>query len=131
MLVTGFYAALLGLLALGLALRVVMRRRAAHVGIGSGGDRDLARRQRAHGNLLEYAPLALLLMLLLELDHMTVWVLHLLGIVLVVARLLHAWGLSHSAGTSTGRFVGTALTWLVMLAMIVLLLWRQALVWIA
>ncbi len=131
MLVTGFYAALLALLALILAWRVVMRRRAAQIGIGNGGDQDLAQRRRAHGNLLEYAPLALLLLLMLELDHTAVWLLHLLGIVLVVARVLHAWGLSHSVGTSFGRFAGTALTWLVMLAMIVLLLWNQLLVWMS
>mgnify|MGYP002713246440 CR=1 FL=1 len=129
MLITGLYAALLALLALWLAARVVWRRNKARVGIGNGGDQDLAMRRRAHGNLLEYAPLALILLLLLELDHMTVWVLHLLGIVLVVARLLHAWGLSHSAGTSFGRFAGTLLTWLVMLTMIALLLWQQALAW--
>ena len=131
MLITGFYAALLALLALLLAWRVVMRRQAAQVGIGNGGDQDLAQRRRAHGNLLEYAPLALLLMLVLELDHAAVWVLHLLGIVLVAARLLHAWGISHSVGTSFGRFSGTLLTWVVMLAMIVLLLWRQLLAWVA
>ncbi len=130
MLVTGFYAALLSLLALYLAWRVVSQRRDAGVGIGDGGDKELARRQRVHGNMLEYVPLALLLLLLLELDHTAIWLLHLFGVVLLVARVLHAWGLSHNAGTSFGRFVGTLFTWLVMLAMIVLLLWKQVMVWL-
>lgn len=129
MLVTGFYAALLAFLALLLAGRVVMRRREASVGIGNGGDEELARRRRAQGNMLEYVPLALLLLLVLELDHTAPWLLHVLGIVLVVARVLHAWGISHSAGTSFGRLAGTLFTWLVLLAMIVLLLWQQAVTW--
>lgn len=131
MLVTGLYAALLALLALLLAWRVVMRRREASVGIGDGGDEDLARRRRAQGNMLENVPLALLLLLVLELDHTAPWLLHVFGIVLVVARVLHAWGISHSAGTSFGRLVGTLFTWLVMLAMILLLLWQQVLGWLA
>lgn len=130
MLVTGFYAALLSLLVLYLASRVVLQRRESGVGIGDGGDKELARRRRVQGNLLEYVPLALLLLLILELDHTAIWLLHLFGIVLLVARVLHAWGLNRSAGTSFGRFVGTLFTWLVMLAMIILLLWKQVMVWL-
>lgn len=130
MLITGFYAALLALLGLLLAWRVVLRRREASVGIGDGGDEELARRRRAQGNMLEYVPLALILFLVLELDRTAPWLLHVFGIVLVVSRVLHAWGISHSAGTSFGRLVGTVFTWLVMLAMIVLLLWQQAIGWL-
>ncbi|MGB8634021.1 MAG: MAPEG family protein [Rhodanobacteraceae bacterium] len=130
MIVTGFYVALLALLSLFLALRVVMRRKHARVGLGHGGDEELSRRQRAHANMLEYVPLALLLLLVLELDHTVPWLLHVFGITLVVARVLHAWGLSHSSGTSFGRLFGTLFTWLVMLAMIAVLLWQQAIAWL-
>jgi uncharacterized membrane protein YecN with MAPEG domain len=34
-----------------------------------------------------------------------------------LGRAAHAWGLSHSSGTSKGRFLGTLFTWLLMLAM--------------
>jgi hypothetical protein len=37
----------------------------------------------------------------------------------VLSRIAHAWGLSHSGGTSKGRFLGSALTWTLMLAMAV------------
>ncbi len=130
MIVTGFYLALLALLSLFLALRVVLRRKHARVGLGHGGDEELSRRQRAHGNMLEYVPLAILLLLALELDHTAPWLLHVFGVILVVARVLHAWGLSHSSGTSTGRLFGTLFTWLVMLAMIAVLLWQQIAAWL-
>ncbi len=44
---------------------------------------------------------------------------HGFGSVLVLSRMAHAWGLSHSGGTSKGRFLGSAFTWTLMLAMAV------------
>lgn len=122
--ITAIYAALAALLVLVLAARVVIARNARKVGFGDGGDRDLARRIRAHANALENLPLALLLLLLLELNQTQPVLLHGLGIVLIVARIAHAIGLSRSSGHSVGRFGGTGLTWLVMLAMALLLLWQ-------
>ena len=60
--ITGIYAALAVLLVLFLGARISMRRRAASVGIGDGGDTNLLRRIRAHANALENLPLALLLL---------------------------------------------------------------------
>ena len=45
---------------------------------------------------------------------------HAFGAALVVSRLLHAWGLAVSSGTSPGRFLGTVLTLLLMIAMCVM-----------
>lgn len=123
-LITGFYAGLCLLLVLVLAWRVVVVRRATRTGLGAGGSTALEQRIRAHGNAVEYLPMGLLGLLLLELTgHAGAW-LHALGATLLVARVLHAWGLSTSAGTSHGRFLGTALTWLVFIVMALLLVWR-------
>lgn len=122
--ITAIYAALAALLVLVLAARVVIARNVRKVGFGDGGDRDLARRIRAHANALENLPLALLLLLLLELNQTQPVLLHGFGIVLIVARIAHAIGLSRSSGHSVGRFGGTGLTWLLMLAMALLLLWQ-------
>ncbi|MBO9664927.1 MAPEG family protein [Dokdonella sp.] len=122
--ITAIYAALAALLVLVLAARVVIARNTRKVGLGDGGDGDLARRIRAHANALENLPLALLLLLLLELNQTQPVLLHGLGIALIVARIAHAIGLSRSSGHSVGRFGGTGLTWLVMLAMALLLLWQ-------
>ncbi len=122
--ITGIYAALAALLVLVLALRISQTRHANKVGIGDGGDRELIKRIRAHANALENLPMALLLLLLLELNQTRPAWLHGLGILLILARVAHAVGLSRSSGYSVGRFGGTALTWLLMLGMSLLLLWQ-------
>jgi uncharacterized protein len=126
--IAGLYAALGALLMFVLAARVMRLRHKHHVGLGSGGDESLGRAIRAHANAVEYLPIALLLLLILDLDQSRAWVLHAFGIVLIVGRILHAVGLSTTAGTSFGRFAGTALTMLVILLMALLLLWKFA-VW--
>ncbi len=106
------YAALLGLLLLALAGSVVRLRGKHKVGIGDGGHADLALACRAHANFIEYVPLALILLLLLEYRGVPVWALHGLGSALFLGRVLHAWGLSRSQGTSPGRAIGILLTWI-------------------
>lgn len=123
--VTGLYAALATLLVLFLSGRVSWLRNKRKVKLGDGGLDDLARAIRAQANAVEYLPLALLLLLLLDLDQArTAW-LHGLGVALVAGRVLHAWGLSRSAGRSPGRALGMLLTWGAMLAMALWLLWRH------
>jgi uncharacterized protein len=129
--VTSFYAALGALLILLLVYAVVQRRMRARVGLGDGGDAVLARRIRAHGNAIETLPLGLLLLLLLELGGLATWALHGFGAVLLVSRMLHAWGLSRRSGTSPGRFLGMLLTLIVVLAMALTLLWRVAMLQMA
>lgn len=123
--ITGIYAALAALLVLVLAARVSAARRAAGVGIGDGGHKGLERRIRVHANALENLPLALLLLLLLELNQTQPAWLHVFGIVLIVGRVAHAFGLSRSSGVSLGRALGTALTWGLILVMALLLLWQS------
>lgn len=124
--ITGLYAALGALLMFVLAARVMQLRHRHSVGLGTGGDESLARAIRAHANAVEYLPIALLLLLVLELDQTRAWLLHVFGILLIVGRVLHAIGLSTRAGTSFGRFAGTGLTMLVIFVMALLLLWQFA-----
>lgn len=114
--VTAIYAALVAVLAVVLAARVVPLRRSRRVGLGDGGDRVLQRAIRMHANLVEHAPLALVLMAACELNDAPSWLLHGLGAALVAGRLLHVLGLSRSSGISFGRTAGMALTWTMMLA---------------
>lgn len=108
--VTPLYAAALALLVVGLMLRVVAMRWRHKVGIGSGEHHDLSRAIRAHGNAVENVPLALLLLLLVELGPVSAATLHGAGGTLLVARLVHAFGLSRYAGVSWGRTLGSVLT---------------------
>jgi uncharacterized membrane protein YecN with MAPEG domain len=113
--ITALYAGLLGILMLILAFRVVAVRRVTAIGLGDGGDALLLSRIRIHGNAAEYVPLALILMLILELNGGSARWLHVLGVALLVGRVAHVQGLSQSTGTSAGRFVGNILTWSVIM----------------
>lgn len=118
------FASLHVLLYVALSLRVVLHRNAHRIGIGTGEDRALARKVRVHGNFNEYVPLALLLLALLELSGIQPGPLWAFGIALLAGRVLHAIGLGRSAGYSVGRFAGTLLTFLALMGMAVLGVWR-------
>jgi uncharacterized protein len=126
--ITGLYAAILALLVLGLAIRVMLIRRRTRIGLGDGGDRSVACAIRAHGNATEYVPLALILLLVLELNQTVPLLLHAFGIALVIARLVHAFGLSRAAGNSAGRAVGAGLTLVVIGLMALMLIWQYVVI---
>lgn len=115
--ITAFYAGLLALWFILLSVRVVTTRRSARVGLGTGDNRELARRVRVHGNFAEYVPLALLLLLLLEVNTALVWLPHAAGAALFLGRVAHFIGLGRSIGHSWGRVIGTSLTWLALLVL--------------
>lgn len=116
MLVTATYAGLLALLYVVLSMRVVQMRGKGMPSLGDGGNVDLQRRIRGHGNFAEYVPLLLLMLALLENGGLPAAWLHVLGATLLVARLLHGYALSFTAGFKFGRFWGTVLTFLLLLA---------------
>lgn len=112
--VTPLYAALLGLLLLALGLVVVRLRRRHAVLTGDGGNATLARAMRVQANFVEYVPLTLLLLFMLEMSRQPAWALHLLGAALFIGRLLHAWGYLMTPRLSFGRALGIGLTWIVL-----------------
>lgn len=122
--ITSVYAALCALLVLWLAWRVVELRRREKIGLGHGHHHELERRVRIHANAIEYVPLALILLALAEASGTPALGLHAAGAGLFVARVLHAIGLSRSAGYSFGRFWGVLLSWLVILGLALSLLIR-------
>ena len=101
------YASLLAVLVVILAMLVVRLRRGLKIGIGDGGNRDLARAIRVHGNAIESIPLFLILLAVYEINGGNVTLLHILGGVFFVSRVLHARGMLVSAGASRGRELGT------------------------
>jgi len=124
MLVTPLYAGLLVLWFLVLSVRVVRARGAGGISLGDGGDARLLRAIRGHANFAEYVPLALLLMAILESSRFSIYVLHALGITLLLARLLHGYALSFTPHFKFGRMAGAALTFGVLLVEAVLCLYQ-------
>lgn len=105
---TPIYTAVIALLAVGLALNVIRNRRSKKISLGDGGKPEVERIIRAHANLVEHAPLALLLLGLYELNGGNLWVLHAGGLCLVLGRLLHAWAFTVKPGPA--RVLGMVLT---------------------
>jgi len=104
------YAALLTLLFVFLSIRTIKARRRAQVGLGTGDHPDLSRAVRVHANFAEYAPLGLLLIYLVEVQSAASWFVHVLGMLLLVGRLLHAYGVSQSRENFKFRVSGMVMT---------------------
>jgi uncharacterized membrane protein YecN with MAPEG domain len=108
--ITPLYVALATIILLVLTFRVIRLRRRLEIGLGTGGDAELEKAVRGHGNFTEYAPIGLIVLASAELSGAAgAWV-HAIGILLIGGRLLHAWGLSQSRGYSIGRSTGIVLT---------------------
>jgi|LNFM01.1.fsa_nt_gb uncharacterized membrane protein YecN with MAPEG domain len=114
--VTPIYAGLLALLFVVLSIRVIGTRRSAGVALGDGGDRMLLRRQRVHANFTEYVPLALVLLVIAELQGAPLLLLHGLGVALLTGRLVHAYGVSQDPERMALRVTGMAITFTVLIA---------------
>ena len=114
MIVTPIYAGLLALVFLVLSYRITQMRRLG-ISLGDGGNPILLRRIRAHGNFAEYVPLILLMIGILELSHFPAYLLHTLGLALLVARLLHGYAMAFTESFKFGRFWGTVLTFALLL----------------
>lgn len=92
-----------------LSLRVIAKRRGG-ISLGDGGDEGMLPRIRAHANFAEYVPLVLVMMALLASSRTSIYVLHGLGVALLLGRILHGYALSFSDGFPLSRVAGTGLT---------------------
>ena len=72
--------------------------------------KDLERAIRGHGNLIEYAPLFLILMLALELSDASVTLLYMSGIIFTLGRLMHGIAFSFMKKNVFLRIGGMVLT---------------------
>jgi uncharacterized membrane protein YecN with MAPEG domain len=117
------YAGILGLVLLALSAQVVIARRRYRVRLGAGAEEGMQQAMRVQANFAEYVPLALLLLVLAEIQGLPAAALHGAGLLLVASRVLHAVGLSRNPGYSFGRFYGTGGTWLVIAGLSLWLLW--------
>ncbi|MEH6561237.1 MAG: MAPEG family protein [Marinobacter sp.] len=123
--VTGVFAAVLGILLLVLSAHVVKFRLKYNKGMGVTDNPDFEAAVRAHGNLVEYAPIGLIMLGIAELNGVASGFVYWAGMALVVGRLLHAWGMINGRGnTHKARVLGVVLTWLAILAAAIMLLWN-------
>ncbi|MCV3270731.1 MAPEG family protein [Roseobacter sinensis] len=119
------FIALLALMSLPMAIAVGLRRAKTGIMMLAGDDEDLLRRIRAHGNFIEYVPLALLALAGAEMAGAAPWLLITCGLVLMAARLIHYIGFRHNPN-GPARLIGTLMTTLTILALSVAILLRMA-----
>jgi uncharacterized protein len=117
------YAAIFAVMLVVLSLRVASMRGDVRIAIGDGGNIILRRRIRVQGNFTEYVPMALLLFMFVELQGWPHWLVHGLCLVLLAARLLHAYGIAQEPEDIRFRATGMATTALLFVIAAVLLLY--------
>ena len=111
--ITSAYAALLGIMFLIITMRIVFSRHKNIISLGDGNNRDLGKLIRGHGNFAETVPLALVLMLMLELQGSSAILLHSLGIALIAGRVLHYLRVTSLVKIMNFRVAGMGLTLMV------------------
>ena len=89
--ITPIYAALLSLMIIALSINVIKGRWKYGAGLGDMENIDMRRRIRAQANLVEYAPIFLIMLGYAEYNNLPVWALHSIGSVFLAGRLAHAY----------------------------------------
>ena len=115
--ITLLYTSLITILAIFLAFRVGVTRGKTNTLLGEGDSSELLQAIRSHGNLMEHAPISLILLLLLEMQGVEDWKLHLIGSSFFLFRILHAYGLTISRESTPYRVVGALGSWALMIGM--------------
>lgn len=112
--ITTLYAGALALVLMMLSIRVIQARGQTKVFMGDGGNELMVRRMRGQANFVEYVPMIVILLGLLEFRGAPAWELHALGATLLFARLLHGYTFAFANNFPPGRFGGAVLTQVVL-----------------
>ena len=111
--ITTIQVSLIALLLFRLSVRVIQLRRANQVSLGDGGHEDLQRAIRGQANCAEYAPIAVLLVLVAELQSSSTMVtiaLAVLAAAFLLGRMLHGYAFAFTSGSIRLRVHGMQLT---------------------
>ena len=108
--ITSLFVAAFGVALIALSLPVTLRRIKVGVPLGESSDETLRRQIRAQGNFVEYVPLTLVAMGLVEAQAAPTWMVLAIGVALAGGRLLHAVGMLK--GSTPLRGIGMILTYL-------------------
>jgi uncharacterized membrane protein YecN with MAPEG domain len=93
MVITGFFASLLGLLLVVLSIIVIKARNQYKIVLGDDNNYQMQRHIRGHANFIEYTPVFLILLGLLEYMQFSDFCAYLLGTIFLIARISHAYGI--------------------------------------
>lgn len=131
---SALYASIFGLAFAVLSWRVSSMRMAKKIPIFDGGDLEMGRAIRVHGNFIEYVPIFLVMLMLYELMGGSHTMAYLYGFIFLLARVLHAYGLGYAEKYSKDfkkvsnqhfRAVGAVLTYLLLVVLSFSLFWKS------
>lgn len=109
--ITSIYAGLLVFVYLILTALVIRRRLSLRISLGDGGDKVILRYIRAHANFVETVPFALFLIFLIDYQDGAPFIIHALGIMLLLGRILHPYAIiTHQDSAGKVRTIGMVLT---------------------
>ena len=111
--ITSLFAALFAIALVALSFPVSLRRIKVGDLVGDSADETLRRRIRAQGNFIEYAPLGLIGLGLVEAHAAPAWLVAAIGGALTAGRLLHAIGMLRASAPLRG--LGMLFTYLALL----------------
>lgn len=115
--ITALYASLLAVLMIWLSFQVIKQRRANQVAYADGGVEALQIARSAQGNAVDYIPITLILMALVEYNGApAIWI-HVIGVSFLVGRWLHAHGILNKR--FKGRVRGMQITIFAMAGLII------------
>jgi uncharacterized protein len=106
-----------------LAVNAVKYRFKTEILLGDGGNTEMLKAMRSHGNWSEYSPAYIISLLLISLVQGPSWLIHTIGIISFVGRASHAYGLSQKQDPNIFRQVGFVLSILAMLICVVSLIY--------
>jgi uncharacterized membrane protein YecN with MAPEG domain len=98
----------------GLAFRVIKKRRQYRIPIGMGNQSELEAAIRAHGNFSEYVPFFLMLIFVAEVNGVPAWLIAICSLLMIAGRLIHS--VAISAANLKQRVIGMQLTFVSMIS---------------
>ena len=122
--ITALYASLAALVLTWLSFKAGTLRGKKKISVGDGGDVEMLEAMRRHANAVEYVPIALILIGVLELNGANTIFLHVLGALLVLARIAHPLGLKADNMGDPLRAIGAGGTALVIVVAAGYALWQ-------
>ncbi|HEY0271145.1 MAG TPA: MAPEG family protein [Sphingomonas sp.] len=117
------FAGAFALINLWLAFRVSATRMRSKVMIGDGDNPGLRARMRAQANFIEYTPFVMILIALIEIVGGARTWLWAIGIVYVLGRIAHAFGMDKQTMPNPLRAGGAIVTWLILLGLAIWAIW--------
>ncbi len=116
--ISALYVVLGALFLIKFSIDIIKLRTQYQIAFGDGGFYELQTAIRVHGNAVEYIPIALLLLLVMEMNGAEVWMLHICGVMLFAGRIIHYFGL-HRRDVSWRRS-GMGATFIALFLMVII-----------